>query len=310
MNKHSEQRLGQVHRLLAQRVRVLVERLAAQGITVEIVQGMRSHAEQDALFAQGRNKPGKVVTKARGGFSMHNFGLAVDLCPFENGKPHWQASPAVWQQIGQEAEKLGLEWGGNWKFVDKPHVQLSAMSLAQCRALYKQGGLRLVWQRVSAAVEVVEAPPVVTAKPPATPSAISPSGSTAGKTAVAGSSDKAPFPVAWSDTPHAFVGSRDRWCEVCNWPDRHPIHKLEPVTAPELRPVTASAPAQPGADSRKSQQTVLAATLAQIWASVLAWWQGLDVGWIYAGLMIGLTILALAYLHRQVRMGEARARKQ
>ena len=310
MNKHSEQRLSQIHPSLARHVRALVERLAAKGIHVEITQGLRTFAEQDALFAQGRNQPGKIVTKARGGQSPHNFGLAVDLCPFENGKPNWQASPAVWQQIGHEAERLGLEWGGNWKFVDMPHVQLSAMSLAQCRALYKAGGLPLVWQRVDTAMQIVEAPPVVTAKPPATPSANLPLGSAAGKSAVAGSSDKTPFPAAWSGTPHAFVGSRDRWCEVCNWPDRHPIHKVEPVTAPELRPATASAPAQPGADSRKSQQTVLAATAAQIWASVLAWWQGLDMRWIYAGLMIGLTLLALAYLYRQTRMGEVRERKQ
>lgn len=100
-----------------------------------------------------------------------------------------------------------------------------------------------------------------------------------GGTAAAGARDVAQFPATWS------------------------------VTAPELPRPAATSPAQPGADSRKSQQTVLAATFAQIWASVVAWWQGLDVRWIYAGLMIGLTVLALAYLHRQTRMGEVRARK-
>jgi hypothetical protein len=29
-------------------------------------------------------------------------------------------------------------------------------------------------------------------------------------------------PVA--QAPHAFVGRRDRWCQVCNRPDRHPVH--------------------------------------------------------------------------------------
>ena len=24
--------------------------------------------------------------------------------------------------------------------------------------------------------------------------------------------------------PHAFVGRADRWCEICNMPDRDPIH--------------------------------------------------------------------------------------
>jgi hypothetical protein len=34
---------------------------------------LRSYAEQDALFAQGRTKPGKIVTNARGGRSYHCY---------------------------------------------------------------------------------------------------------------------------------------------------------------------------------------------------------------------------------------------
>ena len=47
---------------------------------------LRTFAEQDALYAQGRTKlfdaNGKklgVVTKAKGGQSIHNFGLALDI---------------------------------------------------------------------------------------------------------------------------------------------------------------------------------------------------------------------------------------
>jgi len=32
---------------------------------------------------------------------------------------------------------------------------------------------------------------------------------------------------AVSKGPHEFVGRLDRWCEVCDRPDRHPIHKEE-----------------------------------------------------------------------------------
>ncbi len=35
-------------------------------------------------------------------------------------------------------------------------------------------------------------------------------------------------------SPHEFVGRLDRWCEVCNRPDRHSIHKL---TSHETTPV-------------------------------------------------------------------------
>lgn len=41
---------------------------------------LRTFAEQDALYAQGRTKPGSIVTYARGGQSYHNFGIAIDIC--------------------------------------------------------------------------------------------------------------------------------------------------------------------------------------------------------------------------------------
>ena len=38
----------------------------------------RSFDEQNHLYAQGRTKPGKIVTYAKGGQSYHNFGLAFE----------------------------------------------------------------------------------------------------------------------------------------------------------------------------------------------------------------------------------------
>ena len=89
----------------------MIAALAAQGLTVEVVQGLRTFAEQDALFAQGRSKKGQIVTNAKGGQSNHNYGLAVDLCPFVNGKPQWNDN-AGFLLIGAEAAKVGLQWGG------------------------------------------------------------------------------------------------------------------------------------------------------------------------------------------------------
>jgi hypothetical protein len=43
---------------------------------VRFTHTLRTIAEQDALYAQGRTKPGKKVTNAKGGQSYHNFGLA------------------------------------------------------------------------------------------------------------------------------------------------------------------------------------------------------------------------------------------
>ena len=146
MNNASENRLKKIHPELASRIRTVVAALAQSGINIEIVQGLRTFAEQDDLFRQGRTKKGLVVTNARGGQSNHNYGLAVDVVPFVNGKPNWNAPNSIWMAIGQEGGKLGLEWGGNWKkFIDKPHLQLPGLSIKQCLTLFRKGGLNAVW---------------------------------------------------------------------------------------------------------------------------------------------------------------------
>lgn len=139
MDTNSANRLEKVHPELKKRVTQLLETLAGQSMDVRVVQGLRTFAEQDELF---KKRP--KVTNARGGQSNHNYGLAVDLCPFKGGQPDWNDGNAF-NTIGREAKKLGLEWGGDWKFVDKPHVQLSGMSIKQCFACYQKNGLKEVW---------------------------------------------------------------------------------------------------------------------------------------------------------------------
>lgn len=103
--------------------RALVQKAAAAGITIRIISGLRTYAEQDALYAQGRTAPGNVVTNARGGFSNHNFGIAFDIGVFE-GNRYLGDSPK-YRAVGVLGMDLGLEWGGSWKtIVDQPHYQL------------------------------------------------------------------------------------------------------------------------------------------------------------------------------------------
>jgi peptidoglycan L-alanyl-D-glutamate endopeptidase CwlK len=175
MNPSSENRLKKVHPELARRVRMVIDNLAKAGMQVEVVQGLRTVAEQDALFAQGRSKPGKVVTNARGGQSNHNYGIAVDVVPFADGKPNWDAPNSIWIAIGGEAEKVGLEWGGNWKkFLDRPHIQLPGLTIKQCFALFKKGGLEAVWAEATRLLQgSPTAPPIpattTTTQPPTQP---------------------------------------------------------------------------------------------------------------------------------------------
>lgn len=147
MDQNSAAKLTKVHPRLSILVAQLISNLANLGMDVRVVQGLRTFAEQDALYAQGRTRPGKRVTNARGGQSNHNYGFACDLAPFKDGKPNWNDINGF-KTIGREAKKLGLEWGGDWKFTDMPHVQLKGLSVKECFALYNKGGLSWVWRRM------------------------------------------------------------------------------------------------------------------------------------------------------------------
>ncbi len=103
--------------------RALVHKAAVNGVTIKILSGLRTYEEQNALYAQGRTAPGNIVTKARGGYSNHNFGIAFDVGVFEGSK--YLGDSPKYKAVGVLGMELGLEWGGNWKtIVDQPHFQL------------------------------------------------------------------------------------------------------------------------------------------------------------------------------------------
>ncbi|WP_234537567.1 M15 family metallopeptidase [Paenibacillus pseudetheri] len=145
MKLKSQTRLTGLHPVLIAAATALIERCYARGVNILITQGLRTIAEQDALYAQGRTKPGAIVTNARGGYSYHNFGLAVDFALLlPNGSSvSWDMRRddnnnqiADWQEVVKEAKALGFEWGGDWtSFKDYPHFQMVfGLTLTQLRA--------------------------------------------------------------------------------------------------------------------------------------------------------------------------------
>ena len=109
---------------------------ASDGTTIRMAQGYRTYEEQDDIYAQGRTKPGDIVTNSKGGESNHNFGLAFDIVGITDGKMNYNLDYKSLSDIGK---KLGIEWGGDWKtFKDKPHFQmLFGKSLKDLRGLPK-----------------------------------------------------------------------------------------------------------------------------------------------------------------------------
>lgn len=92
------------------------------GVVCRFTHTLRTNAEQDALYALGRTKPGKIVTNAKGGSSYHNYGLAVDFVLLVNGSVSW-AVDKNWLAVIAIFESYGWESGHRWKFKDSPHVQ-------------------------------------------------------------------------------------------------------------------------------------------------------------------------------------------
>ncbi len=107
---------------LQELARELLRRTYAEGWRFKVTSGNRTQAEQDSLYAQGRTKPGPIVTWTR--HSRHIGGRAFDLTLFthDGTQPVWE-SPA-YKRAGEIGQQLGLVWGGRWKTPDEPHFEL------------------------------------------------------------------------------------------------------------------------------------------------------------------------------------------
>lgn len=115
----------------------LEKRVEAElGVDLIFTSTYRDNDSQNELYAQGRTKPGKKVTNAKGGQSYHNYRIAFDVVPVRHGKPVWGTSGEdgeLWKRIGAIGVSIGLEWAGNWKtFKEFPHFQYTGgLTLAQ-----------------------------------------------------------------------------------------------------------------------------------------------------------------------------------
>lgn len=137
----SEKNIGTLVPKAQEKAREFLQKVKDAGINAKIIDGSRTFAQQDALFAMGRTKPGKIVTNAKGGFSNHNFGVAWDIGIFEGTK--FLGDSKLYDKVGEIGKSIGLEWGGDFNsIIDKPHFQCkTGKTLAQLRKLKKEGKL-------------------------------------------------------------------------------------------------------------------------------------------------------------------------
>ena len=117
--------IGLLHPKLRRAAAQVLDECAAAGLPVRITQTLRTKAEQDALYAQGRTKPGNIVTNAWYPNSAHCWGVAFDFCRNVKGR-EYDDSDGFFARVAEIAKPYGLTWGGDWKnFVDKPHLELT-----------------------------------------------------------------------------------------------------------------------------------------------------------------------------------------
>jgi len=106
--------------------REFMTRLIDNGVNAKIISGTRTYEAQNKLFRQGRyGNPGKIVTKARGGRSNHNFGIGWDIGIFTK-TGGYSKRDKDYVEAAEIAMVDELEWGGDWKrFRDPPHYQVA-----------------------------------------------------------------------------------------------------------------------------------------------------------------------------------------
>ena len=100
-----------------------------------VIYGMRTEAQQKALYAKGRTKPGNIVTYKDGVIkkSRHQTGMAVDVVPYPINWGNierfrqfgWFVKGVACVLKGYGQIEKDIKWGGDWKrFIDYPHYQI------------------------------------------------------------------------------------------------------------------------------------------------------------------------------------------
>lgn len=102
--------------------------LNAEGIPFKIFEAFRFPERQQDLFAQGRTKPGGIVTHAKPWYSYHQYGLAVDFVLFEDGKWSWDDRTAEKKKWWKRMHELGREHRLSPLDFEAPHLQISGTS--------------------------------------------------------------------------------------------------------------------------------------------------------------------------------------
>jgi len=114
----------QLHPKFREALDHLLVRAAEEGRPFKLFEAFRTPERQQWLYAQGRTRPGGIVTKALPWQSFHQFGLGADLVLFVNGQWTWSSDGGLgahWKRLPELAKEVGLR-SLSW---EAPHVELA-----------------------------------------------------------------------------------------------------------------------------------------------------------------------------------------
>lgn len=121
-----------------------LEKCHSRGLKVEMFEGFRTPQRQEFLYKKGRETEGPIATRAKAWESLHQYGLACDLC-FKNEHNDWTWS-GPWATVLPIFGDLGFELLS----FEKDHIQISGkLTWENCFLMMKRSGLQSVWQHVA-----------------------------------------------------------------------------------------------------------------------------------------------------------------
>jgi peptidoglycan L-alanyl-D-glutamate endopeptidase CwlK len=108
------------------------------GYPVAVFEAFRSPFRQDALYAQGRTEPGKIVSDAKSWQSLHQYGLALDVAFLIKGKWSWDAdfwkirqffTAVGFKPLETEHAHFQIDGGLSWQRMKEINDQFGLMTL-------------------------------------------------------------------------------------------------------------------------------------------------------------------------------------
>lgn len=150
-----------LHPIMRDKVGRTMADIDAAGLPLRVFEAWRSPERQRHLYAQGRTRPGRIITYAQAWESYHQYGLAADIVGHVNGGWTWDLPAATWTKMHAIGRSHGLERLG----FETPHLQVEDLQIGQLAdGDWPEGGDASWFDNLSRAIDGwsghPEAPPI------------------------------------------------------------------------------------------------------------------------------------------------------